>query len=74
MTLLSSIAVAGCSLLAAPSAAAWGDRVPTAAPEVEANQPVVARGPDSITLLPISPRGATKSLSNDTGHRRALTG
>jgi hypothetical protein len=37
---------------------AWGDRVPTAAPGDIANQPVVARGPDSITLRPISPRGA----------------
>src|SRR2546426_9295769 len=50
----------GCSLLPAPtpSATAWTDRVPEAAPEVIAAQPVVARGPDSITLLPISPTGA----------------
>jgi hypothetical protein len=32
--------------------------VPEAAPEVIAAQAVVARGPNSITLLPISPTGA----------------
>ena len=47
--------VAGCSLLPSPP---WGDRVATAAPAAVENQPVVARGPNSITLLPISPRGA----------------
>ncbi len=31
----------------------------TAAPEAIANQPVVRKGSDSITLLPISPPGAT---------------
>jgi hypothetical protein len=50
----------GCSLLPAPTPAttAWRDRVPEAAPEVIAAQPIVARGPNSITLLPISPTGA----------------
>lgn len=51
--------VAGCSLLGASSPAACGDRVPTAAPAAIANQPVVARGSSSITLMPISPSGAT---------------
>ncbi len=47
---------AGC---AAPApTVVWSDRVPTAAPEAIASQTVVARGPDSITLLPISPPGA----------------
>ena len=36
----------------------WGNRVPTAPPAAVANQPVVARGPNSITLMPISPTGA----------------
>ena len=36
----------------------WGDRVPTIAPEVEANRPVVTIGPDGLTLTPISARGA----------------
>lgn len=50
----------GCSSLPAPTPAptVWAERVPEAAPEVIAAQPVVARGPNSITLLPISPRGA----------------
>jgi hypothetical protein len=47
--------VAGCSLLPGPP---WGDRVATAAPAAVANQPVVGRGPSSITLQPVSPRGA----------------
>ena len=51
---------AGCSSLPAPTPTAnvWGDRVPEAAQGVVAAQPVVTRGPDSITLLPISPTGA----------------
>ncbi len=62
--------VAGCSRPPAPSAVPWGDRVPEAAPEAIAGQPVVTRGPDSITLLPISPPGATigVSYSYDTPH------
>jgi len=54
------VIVSGCSLLPAPtpSATTWLDRVPEPAPEVIAAQPVAARGPNSITLLPISPRGA----------------
>ena len=55
--------VAGCSLLPAPSTLAWGSRVPEAAPEAVASQPVVARGVNSITLLPISPSGATVGIA-----------
>lgn len=55
--------IAGCSLLPAPSNVAWGDRVPEAAPEAVANQPVVARGANSITILPISPSGATVGIT-----------
>ena len=36
----------------------WGDFVPTPAPGAIASQPIVARGSDTITLLPISPTGA----------------
>lgn len=50
--------VAGCSPLVVSSPVAWGDQVPTAAPSAVANQPVVSRGSNSITLLPISPSGA----------------
>lgn len=46
-----------------PGATVWTDRVPSAAPEVIAHQPVVARGPDSITLAPISPRGALVAVA-----------
>jgi hypothetical protein len=61
-TLLAVIVVlaSGCSSLPVPTqpSTAWGDRVPEAAQEVVAAQPVVAHGPSSITLLPISPTGA----------------
>jgi hypothetical protein len=43
---------------ATPASVVWTDRVPEAAPAVIAAQPVIARGPDSFTLLPISPTGA----------------
>ena len=55
LSLACAATIAGCSLLPGPP---WGDRVATAAPAAVANQPVVARGPDSITLMPISPTGA----------------
>lgn len=55
LALILAVLVGGCSLLPGP---AWGDRVATTAPAAVANQPVVGRGPSSITLMPISPRGA----------------
>jgi len=62
--------VAGCSLFAASSPAAWGDRVPTADPAAEINQPILARSSTSIILLPISPSGATIGVAYgyDTPH------
>jgi hypothetical protein len=42
---------------------AWGDQVPTAAPEAIANQPVITHGQNSITLSPISPSGASIGVS-----------
>jgi hypothetical protein len=51
--LVVAISLAGCSF---PSN--WGDRVPTINPEAEANRPIVGAGPDSVTLNPISERGA----------------
>lgn len=56
---------AACSSLPprTPAATGWGDKVAMPAPEAAAAQPVVARGPDSITLLPISPRGAVVGVS-----------
>lgn len=36
----------------------WGVNVPEPDAEAVANQPIVARGSNSITLLPISPTGA----------------
>jgi hypothetical protein len=48
--------IAGC--VTPPLSVVWTDRVPTAAPEAVTNQPVVARDSASITLQPISPRGA----------------
>ena len=57
--------VAGCSSLPSPTPGptAWGDKVPEAAPEAVAAQPVVSRGSDSITLLPISPAGAAVGVA-----------
>jgi hypothetical protein len=55
--------VAGCSLFPAPSVVAWGDRVPEAALEAEASQPVLGRGANTITLAPVSPRGAAIGTS-----------
>lgn len=54
------VLVGACSSLLAPTAAptVWGAEVPEAAPDAVAAQPVVARGANSITLLPISPTGA----------------
>jgi len=62
--------VAGCSPFAASSPVAWGDRVPTPDPAAVVNQPVLARGSTSITLLPISPSGATIGVAYgyDTPH------
>ena len=48
--------LAGC--LPDDEAVVWEQHVPSPAPEAIENQPVVARGPNSITLMPISPRGA----------------
>lgn len=61
--LVLAFVVAGCSPLPAPPTTAWGSRVPEAAPDAVASQPVVARGADSITLLPISPSGATVGIA-----------
>ena len=47
----------------APLVVAWRDRVPTAAPDAVAAQPVVTTGPATITLLPISPSGALVGIS-----------
>jgi hypothetical protein len=41
-----------------PPRVVWGDRVPTPAPSAVAAQPVVSRGSNTVTLLPISPIGA----------------
>jgi hypothetical protein len=48
------VLLAACALL--PET--WGDRVPTIAPDVEANRPVVTSWPDGVTLAPVSVRGA----------------
>ena len=57
-----ALAISACGPAPVPSVAVsqavWADRVPEAAPELIAAQPVLARGPNSITLLPISPTGA----------------
>jgi hypothetical protein len=50
-----------------PWASPWGSSVPTADPVAIASQPIVAQADGSITLLPVSPRGAT------TGVRYAYT-
>ena len=50
--------VAGCSGVPVPSSSPWGNSVATAGPEAEADRPVVARADGTITLMPISPRGA----------------
>jgi len=54
------VLAAGCLSLPAPTPAPtiWGGKVPEPAPEAIAAQPVIARGADSVTLLPISPTGA----------------
>ena len=73
-TILALIAMvaAGCSPAPAvtPTAGAWTDRVLTPAPEAVAAQPIVTHGPDSITLLPISPIGAVVGVTYgfDMGH------
>jgi hypothetical protein len=46
-----------------PTTTAWGPRVATAAPDAAAAQEVVARGTDTITLLPISPAGAAVGIA-----------
>ena len=69
MRLLAVVVVAlitsACSTLPSPTptATTWGDRVPEAAPDVIAAQPVVARGSDTITLLPVSPTGAVVGVA-----------
>jgi hypothetical protein len=62
-TVFWALAVAGCSMVPGSSPVAWGDRVPEAAPVAIANQPVVVRRPGSITLLLISPSGATIGIT-----------
>ena len=52
------LAVACQSMTTTPSQIVWGDEVPLPAPDVVAAQPVVTRGSDTITLMPISPTGA----------------
>ncbi len=42
-----------------PLASPWGSSVPTADPAAIASQAIVAQGDGYVTLLPISPRGAT---------------
>ena len=46
-----------------PSASPWAGSVPTPAPDQVVAQPVVARSANSITLLPISPKGAAIDVS-----------
>ena len=58
-----ALLVAGCSPLAVTSPVVWGSQVPTPDPSAAADQSVVARGPDSITLSPISPSGANIGVS-----------
>ena len=58
-----ALLVAGCSPLAVTSPVVWGSQVPTPDPSAAADQSVVARGPDSITLSPISPSGASIGVS-----------
>jgi hypothetical protein len=55
-----AVALAACTATPslAPGTVAWGDRVPTPNPSAVAAQPVLARTPTTITLLPVSPRGA----------------
>jgi hypothetical protein len=63
MALLWAVLAAGCSLPPSRPTVVWGDRVPDPAPEAIANQPVVARGPNTVTLLPVSPGGAEVSVA-----------
>lgn len=62
MIVLLALAATACTAVdfgrPTPAPVVWGLDVPEAAPEAIAAQPVVARGPNSITLLPISPTGA----------------
>jgi len=48
--------VAGCD--ASGTTVVWAEQVPSPPPEAIENQPAVARGPNTTTLMPISPRGA----------------
>ena len=68
LSALLSIVLSACATLSSPTPAPveWGASVPEAAPEAIAAQPVRARGPNSITLLPISPTGA--SVGVDYGY------
>lgn len=60
VVVLVALVASACSTLPAPSPSAtrWVDRVPEAAPDAIAAQPIIARTASSITLLPISPTGA----------------
>ncbi len=53
---LLGLSLAAC--LADDRAVVWEQHVPSPPPEAVENQPVVAHGPDTITMMPISPRGA----------------
>jgi hypothetical protein len=58
------IGLAGCRTETTTHApGAWGSRVATPAPAVAAAQPVVARRLGFVTLLPISPKGATLGVT-----------
>ncbi|MBA2382376.1 MAG: hypothetical protein H0V73_09730 [Chloroflexi bacterium] len=58
LSLAAAVLAAACALVPNPSAVPWGATVPQAAPEVVAAQPVVARGDGTVTLFPVSPKGA----------------
>ena len=47
----------------AESAVVWEQHVPSPPPEAIENQQVIARGINTITLLPISPRGAVVGVA-----------
>ncbi|MES2210785.1 MAG: hypothetical protein V4515_11465 [Chloroflexota bacterium] len=53
-----ALIVGGCAFSTSPPTVAWANRVPTPGPEAIANQPVIERGIGTVTLAPISPRGA----------------
>ena len=54
-TVLLATVVAGCD---PEYSVVWEQHVPSPAAEAIENQEILARGPNTITLMPISPRGA----------------